>query len=95
MIGEINVTELRRNFPGFIQNYINSDVVGVDIWFLRLKCDYEKGDVIEVEKNSDTFFLKSLGEKENSLRYELKRHFINYFSMGYDARVGFGNIYAI
>jgi len=57
-----------------------------------LKCEENKGDIVEVDKQteSDTYFLTSISEKTNSKKNEFRRNFINYFSLGYEARVGFG-----
>jgi hypothetical protein len=88
--GCINVKEIQSNFSHFISDYINSDIINLDIWYLSLICDEEKGDIVEVEKNNDSFFLRSLSEKTNEKKHFLKKNFINYFSLGYEARVGFG-----
>jgi hypothetical protein len=46
----------------------------------------EKGEIIEINKDNKSFKTDSENKKLNSYR----RTFINYFSLGYDARVGFG-----
>ena len=81
---------MSNNFTSFITDYTKALPIDIDIWQLHLKCDINQGDIIEVEKESDTYFLKSLSEKTKRDKFEFKRNFINYFSLGYEARVGFG-----
>jgi len=83
---------MASDFGSFLSDYINADIINIDIWYLKLKCDTDGGDIVEVEKESDTYFLKSLSEKTQCNKHEFNRNFINYFSLGYEARVGFGNI---
>jgi len=90
--GLADISFISNDFFKFINDYITAEIINIDIWYLKLRCDIDQGDIIEVEKESesDTFFLRSLSEKTKCDKFEFKRNFINYFSLGYEARVGFG-----
>lgn len=72
-------------FKIIAKEYAEATSIFVDIWETKIKCDEDKGDIIDVDKNNAK---KSIFEKTQ--RRELTKPFINYFSLGYDARVGFG-----
>ncbi len=57
----------------------------VDVWELRLTVSQD-GEIIEVKQDNKK---PKLDHDGNVLRH-YRRTFINYFSLGYDARVGFG-----
>ena len=73
----------------------------IDVWQISIKVDevttillQNLGEIIQIAKGKDDSIVKvSLLDKEkNKKAFVLKSSFINYFSIGYDARVGFGTI---
>ena len=66
-------------------NFISkSKKTSIDIWDLKLVLDDSEGEIIEYKGG----MVPLLDDKGNKIT-EFRRSFINYFSLGYDANVGF------
>ena len=65
--------------------YYRANKGKVDVWHLEINCDSQKGEIIEC-KNKEKVPKK---DKNGNIMRVYKRSFINYMSLGYDARVGF------
>lgn len=68
-----------------LERYYKANKGKVDVWHLELNCDNEKGEIIECKGKEK---VPKKDENGNILRV-YQRSFINYMSLGYDARVGF------
>ena len=78
-VGDIN------NFQRVLYTYIIGTESKIDIWELSLNMDNMTGAIFDVIKNGE-----KLKEDENKKRMVIfKKTFVNYFSLGFDARVGF------
>ena len=62
----------------------------IDIWNLELKVEDRKGRVCNIEKNKEQEIVEYNEKKEKNIPIKiLNKTFINYCSIGYEARVGF------
>ena len=62
----------------------------IDIWNLELKVEDRKGKICQIEKNKEQEIVEYNEKKEKNVPIKiLKKTFINYCSIGYEARVGF------
>ena len=78
-VGDIN------NFQRVLYTYIIGVESKIDIWELSIKMDQLNGAIYDVVKNGEK--IKEDEEKNKILTF--KKTFVNYFSLGFDARVGF------
>ena len=83
-------------FKFIVQEIKEAIPVNMDVWELRLKVDevscylkQNEGAIIQIVGDSGEKAMKKESKSNRNLS-EYKRSFINYFSLGYDARVGFG-----
>ena len=72
-----------------ILKYFHAAETTIDIWQMRLDMEGISGDIIKVDNFAKKSLLKNINEKSKKLNV-FKKSFINYLSLGYDARVGFG-----
>ena len=78
-VGDIN------NFQRVLYTYIIGVESKIDIWELSIKMDQLNGAIYDVVKDGEK--IKEDEEKNKILTF--KKTFVNYFSLGFDARVGF------
>ena len=78
-VGDIN------NFQRVLYTYIIGVESKIDIWELCINMDQINGAIYDVIKNGEK--IKEDEEKNKILKF--KKTFVNYFSLGFDARVGF------
>jgi len=90
--GSINIKSDDINrLRSIINNYYNSSITGVDIWQMKLVLDEVNNYII---KNEGEIIINVDKKKSSMINEEkkvtvFKKSFINYLSIGYDARVGF------
>lgn len=80
--------ELENNsfyIENMVKKYATAERTLIDIWEVKLNLDENDGMIIS--HGSDK---KALVDKEGNKILSFRKSFINYFSLGYDARVGFG-----
>ena len=65
--------------------YYNAQFGKVDIWKIDLELDATEGEILVNNKNGKS----QLKDENGNLIKRYKRSFINYISLGYDARVGY------
>lgn len=68
-----------------VKKYASAERTSIDIWEVKLNLDETDGMIISHGSEK-----KSLVDKEGNKILIFRKSFINYFSLGYDARVGFG-----
>ena len=78
-VGDIN------NFQRVLYTYIIGVESKIDIWELCINMDQINGAIYDVIKNGEK--IKEDEGKNKILKF--KKTFVNYFSLGFDARVGF------
>ncbi len=69
-------------FKLIVQDLAEATSIFVDLWEMKLVCDEKDGGIVQYDTN--------LQVKRSAESKSMKRLFINYFSLGFDARVGFG-----
>ena len=74
-----------RNFQRVLYTYLIGKPAKIDIWELSVAVDQQNGTIFDVVKNGEK--IKEDNDKNKILQF--KKTFVNYFSMGFDARVGF------
>lgn len=84
--GSVKVENNLKCIKNILTKYVEATYTTIDVWDLKLKLNKDKGEIIMI--NKDIKFSKKDNKGEAVTTY--KRSFINYFSLGYDARVGFG-----
>jgi diacylglycerol kinase (ATP) len=74
-----------RNFHRVLYTYLIGTPAKIDIWELSVFVDQKNGNIYDVIKNGEK--LKEDNNKNKITQF--KKTFVNYFSLGFDARVGF------
>ena len=74
-----------RKFHRVLYTYLIGTPSKIDIWELRVSVNQEKGTIFDVIKKGEKIKL----DENNNKVYQFKKTFVNYFSLGFDARVGF------
>ena len=74
-----------KNFQKVLYTYLIGVETKIDIWELSLIMDQKKGAIFDVIKKGEK--LKEDENKNKILKF--KKTFVNYFSLGFDARIGF------
>ena len=72
-------------FQRVLYSYLTSSVVKNDIWKLELKVDKDEGKIFDIIDNGE---IELKDDNNVDLKY-FKKSFINYMSIGFDAKVGF------
>ena len=72
-------------FQRVLYTYLTASTIKIDIWKLQLKVDKEEGKIFDIISNGE---IELKDENNNDLTYFTKT-FINYMSIGFDAKVGF------
>jgi diacylglycerol kinase family enzyme len=83
---EKDVTSDMAKFKIIVRDLAEATSIFVDVWDVKLSCDETEGEIIECVKDNKL----PLTNKEGRKLTTFKKSFINYFSLGFDARVGFG-----
>lgn len=74
-----------RKFHRVLYTYLIGTLAKIDIWELSVSVSKTNGTIFDVIKNGE-----KIKEDENHNKvFEFKKTFVNYFSLGFDARVGF------
>jgi len=74
-----------RNFHRVLYTYLIGTPAKIDVWELSVMVDQATGTIFDVIKNGEK--IKEDVNKNKILQF--KKTFVNYFSLGFDARVGF------
>ena len=72
-------------FQRVLYTYITAGIINIDIWQLQLKVDKNEGKIFDVILNGEV----QLKDEENNYLTYFSKTFINYMSIGFDAKVGF------
>ena len=72
-------------FQRVLYTYLTANIINIDVWELELKVDKNEGKIYDIITNGE-IELKDINN--NYLKY-FKKTFINYMSIGFDAKVGF------
>ena len=80
--GKMDIDSDMAKFKLYVRDLAEATSIYVDLWEVKLNCDDKEGSIIQYDNFQKT--------KQNLKQPEMKRLFINYFSLGFDARVGFG-----
>ena len=74
-----------RKFHRVLYTYLIGVLAKIDIWELSVSVSQINGTIFDVVKNGE-----KIKEDENHKKvFDFKKTFVNYFSLGFDARVGF------
>ena len=74
-----------RSFHRVLYTYLIGVASKIDIWELHVQVDKSKGTIFDVIRKGE-----QVKEDSNKNKvFEFKKTFVNYFSLGFDARVGF------
>ena len=79
---EIGIIEY---FQRVLYTYLTASIIKIDIWKLELKVDKNEGKIFDIISNGE---IELKDKNNNDLKYFTKT-FINYMSIGFDAKVGF------
>ena len=74
-----------RNFHRVLYTYLIGTLSKIDIWELSVMVNEKNGTIFDVIKKGE----KIKEDSNNNKVLEFKKTFVNYFSLGFDARVGF------
>ena len=74
-----------RSFHRVLYTYLIGVPSKIDVWELYVKVSLDNGIIYDVIKNGE----KIKEDSNNNKVLEFKKTFVNYFSLGFDARVGF------
>ena len=72
-------------FQRVIYTYLIASEIKIDIWNLKLKVDKNEGKIYDIISNGE---IELKDEKNNFLTF-FSKTFINYMSIGFDAKIGF------
>lgn len=83
--GTIVLSSKMKQFKKLVRKFSHAAYTYVDLWDIKLTCDEREGEILQIQE----------GEKKPKMEEDkkvtvLKKTFISYMSIGYDARVGFG-----
>jgi len=76
-------------FKLIVKELFEAASITIDIWEIVVRVEEDSGEIIEM-KNSQKVTLSESIDGKNKKCLELRKYFINYFSLGVDARIGYG-----
>ena len=76
-------------FKLIVKDLFEAASITIDIWEIVVRVEEEDGEIIEMN-NGQKVILSESKDGQNKKCFELRKFFINYFSMGIDARIGYG-----
>ena len=79
---EIGIIEY---FQRVLYTYLTAGIIKIDIWKLELKVDKNEGKIFDIITNGE---IELKDENNKDITY-FSKTFINYMSIGFDAKVGF------
>jgi hypothetical protein len=82
--GSLYLTSDFVEFKEIVREIAEASSVFIDIWDIKLTCA-EGGEIVEVNNDG-----KKTKIENGKVMTTFKKSFISYFSLGYEARVGFG-----
>lgn len=93
--GKLNASSDMEQFKNIVIQLAEATSIFVDVWEMRLQVDEvrgyiklkDQGEIIQFTNDMKTSIVDNI---TNLKLKTLRKTFINYFSLGYDARVGFG-----
>ena len=83
--GSLTLTSDFVEFKEIVKLIADAPSVNVDVFELKLICDDKEGEIIEIKNNE-----KVKKEENGKVLTTFSKPFISYFSLGNDARIGFG-----
>lgn len=88
----MQITSDMAKFKLIVLDLAEATSIFVDVWEIKLSCDDLEGAIIEWDfSDSNKSEKKIIYDPVKKLKTTtMKKLFINYFSLGFDARVGFG-----
>lgn len=92
---KMEMTPDMSKFKVIVHELAEATSIFVDVWELKLSCEEEGGAVIQYGNDMTKHYIPGDLNLDNSIKKPkhlttFKQNFINYFSLGHDARVGFG-----
>ena len=72
-------------FQRVLYTYLTASIIKIDVWQLELKVDKNEGRIYDIISNGEI----ELKDKNNNFITYFQKTFINYMSIGFDAKVGF------
>lgn len=76
-------------FKIIVKELFEAASITIDIWEIVVRVEEENGEIIQM-KNGQKVTLTESKDGQNKKCLELRKFFINYFSLGTDARIGYG-----
>lgn len=76
-------------FKLIVKELFEAASIIIDIWEIVVRVEEDQGEIIEMKNGNKITLIESKDEK-NQKCFEIRKYFINYFSLGIDARIGFG-----
>lgn len=72
-----------------IKSYFDATSIQIDIWEIVINTE-EDGEIIEIENNQKITIKDPINKNNNNNTTSLRKNFISNFSLGVDARIGYG-----
>ncbi|CAD8047263.1 unnamed protein product [Paramecium sonneborni] len=78
-----------RNFKQQISQWLNAKIHDFDLWEINICVDMQTGSFKRIKKQGD-LYQKEVLQKDKDVLKQLDKRMSNYFSIGVDARIGYG-----
>lgn len=76
-------------FKLIVKDLFEATSIIIDVWEIVVFVEDDGGEIIEIKNTEKAAVMDKSSEHKKSL--ELRKYFLNYFSIGIDARIGFGS----